>query len=99
LNRAVILWLACPAFCCPALLNFVPASFPPVSPPEHKEGVAVSSVSWMEPGVKVGATVFVPDGDPLPGIVFSRSAIHGPTASADMLHLHGHLQEREQQQS
>jgi hypothetical protein len=40
----------------------------------------------IEPSSEVKATVFIPDGtDPLPGIVFSHSAIHGPSNNTDLL--------------
>jgi hypothetical protein len=40
----------------------------------------------IEPGSEVKATVFIPDGsEPLPGIVFSHSAIHGPSNDTDLL--------------
>jgi hypothetical protein len=40
----------------------------------------------MEGSGKIGATVFIPDGnEPLPSIVFSHSAIHGPNNDADLL--------------
>jgi hypothetical protein len=40
-----------------------------------------------EPKGEVKATVFIPDiDDPIPGIVFSHSAIHGADRNADLLH-------------
>ncbi|MGC1451700.1 MAG: hypothetical protein WA830_16835 [Candidatus Sulfotelmatobacter sp.] len=40
----------------------------------------------IEKSGKVEATVFIPDGnDPLPGIVFIHSAIHGPYNNTDLL--------------
>jgi hypothetical protein len=40
----------------------------------------------LEKSGKVGATVFIPDSDePLPGIVFSHSAIRGPNNNTDLL--------------
>jgi hypothetical protein len=40
----------------------------------------------IEKSGKVGATVFIPDGnEPLPAIVFSHSAIHGPNNDTDLL--------------
>jgi hypothetical protein len=39
-----------------------------------------------EKSEKVEATVFIPDGnEPVPGIVFSHSAIHGPNNNTDLL--------------
>jgi hypothetical protein len=53
----------------------------------HVEGINVQRLDIIEKSGNVGATVFVPDGDePLPGIVFSHSAIHGRDSDADLLH-------------
>jgi len=52
----------------------------------HLEGVTVQRIAVIEKSGKVGATVFIPDGnEPLPGIVFSHSAIHGPNNDTDLL--------------
>jgi hypothetical protein len=53
----------------------------------HFEGISVQRLAVIEKSGKVGATIFIPDGDePLPGLVFSHSAIHGPDSNADLLH-------------
>ena len=52
----------------------------------HIEGITVQRLAVIEKSGKVGATVFIPDGnEPLPGIVFSHSAIHGPNNNTDLL--------------
>jgi hypothetical protein len=52
----------------------------------HVEGITVQRLTVMEKSGKVGATVFIPDGNELlPSIVFSHSAIHGPKNDADIL--------------
>ena len=52
----------------------------------HTQGIDIQRVAVIEPSSEVKATVFIPDGsDPLPGIVFSHSAIHGPSNNTDLL--------------
>jgi hypothetical protein len=52
----------------------------------HTQGIDIQRVAVIEPGSEVKATVFIPDGsEPLPGIVFSHSAIHGPSNDTDLL--------------
>lgn len=52
----------------------------------HVEGITVQRLAVIEKSGKVGATAFIPDGnEPLPSIVFSHSAIHGPGNDADLL--------------
>jgi hypothetical protein len=52
----------------------------------HIEGITVQRLAVIEKSGEVGVTVFIPDGnEPLPGIVFSHSAIHGPNNDADLL--------------
>jgi len=52
----------------------------------HTQGVDVQRVAVIEPNGEVKATVFIPDAsEPLPGIVFSHSAIHGPSNDTDLL--------------
>jgi hypothetical protein len=49
------------------------------------EGIDIQRVSVIEPHHKVRATVFIPEAsEPVPGIVFSHSAIHGPSNDADL---------------
>ena len=63
-----------------------PCRFSGTSNVGHVEGITVQRLTVMEKSGKVGATVFIPDGnEPLPSIVFSHSAIHGPNNDADLL--------------
>jgi hypothetical protein len=51
----------------------------------HFDGVTVQRLAVIETSEKVGATVFIPDGnEPLPSIVFSHSTIHGPHNDSDL---------------
>jgi len=50
------------------------------------DGISIQRVSLIEKRGTRDATVFIPDGDePLPAVVFSHSAIHGPYNSTDLL--------------
>ena len=52
----------------------------------HVQGITVQRLTVIEKSGKVGATVFIPDSnEPLPSIVFSHSAIHGPSNDTDLL--------------
>ena len=63
-----------------------PCKFSDTSYIGHAEGVTVQRLSVIEKSEKVGATVFIPDGnEPLPAIVFSHSAIHGLSNDTDLL--------------
>jgi hypothetical protein len=63
-----------------------PCKFGGTSGVGHIEGITVQRLAVIEKSGKVGATVFIPDGnEPLPGIVFSHSAIHGPNNDTDLL--------------
>jgi hypothetical protein len=63
-----------------------PCRFSGTSEVSHTQGIDIQRVFLIEPSRKVKATVFIPDGsEPLPGIVFSHSAIHGPSNDADLL--------------
>lgn len=63
-----------------------PCKFSSASGVGHIEGITVQRLAVIEKRERVGAMVLVPDGDePLPGIVFSRSAIHGPNNSTNLL--------------
>ncbi len=51
------------------------------------DGIEIQQVILIEPTGKVEATVFIPDArEPVPGIVFSHSAIQGPSSHVDLLH-------------
>src|SRR5579863_2370430 len=52
----------------------------------HADGISTRRVTLIEKAAKVDATIFVPDSnDPLPTIVFTHSAIHGPYNRSDLL--------------
>jgi hypothetical protein len=52
----------------------------------RSEGITIRRVALIEPSGEVGASVFIPDSnEPLPGIIFSHSAIHGAAANADLV--------------
>jgi len=64
-----------------------PCKFSGASAVRHVEGITIQRLTVIEKSGKVGATVFIPDGnEPLPCIVFSHAAIHGPTDDTDLLH-------------
>jgi hypothetical protein len=63
-----------------------PCKFSGTSGVGHIEGITVQRLAVIEKSGKVGATVFIPDGNELlSGIVFSHSAIHGPNNDTDLL--------------
>ena len=63
-----------------------PCKFSGTSGVGHIEGITVQRLAVIQKSGKVGAMVFIPDGnEPLPGIVFSHSAIHGPNNNTDLL--------------
>jgi len=63
-----------------------PCKFSGTSEVGHTQGIDIQRVAVIEPNSQVKATVFIPDGsEPLPGIVFSHSAIHGPSNDTDLL--------------
>lgn len=63
-----------------------PCRFSGTSEVGHTQGIDVQRVAVIEPDKEVQATVFIPDGgEPLPGIVFSHSAIHGSSNNTDLL--------------
>jgi len=63
-----------------------PCKFNGTSGVGHVEGITVQRLAVIEKSGPVGATVFIPDGnEPLPGIVFSHSAIHGLNNDTDLL--------------
>jgi hypothetical protein len=79
---------------CIAILSLLAASsaqkhtcsFSGISDVHHVDDITVQRLAVIEKSGKVGATVFIPDGNkPLPSIVFSHSVIHGPTNDVDIL--------------
>lgn len=86
MNRTVILCFAILGLVSTCAAEFRPCRFTYSSDAKRSEGVLIRRVAWMEPSGEVGASVFIPDStEPLPGIVFSHSAIHGATANADLI--------------
>jgi hypothetical protein len=48
-------------------------------------GITIQRVAFLEASGEVGATVFIPEREePVPGIVFSHSGIHGPKNDTDL---------------
>jgi hypothetical protein len=71
-------------FSCAA--QFAPCKSDKPSAVGHRDGVRELSLSFVEPSGATLAYVFVPDAEvPVPGIVFSHSAIHGVNARVDLL--------------
>ena len=53
---------------------------------EHREGITLRRVSFVEPTGKIGASVFIPDSRaPVPGIIFSHSSARDPDGRWDVL--------------
>jgi hypothetical protein len=53
---------------------------------EHREGVTLRRVSFVEPAGKIGASIFIPESSaPVPGIIFSHSSARDPDESWDLL--------------
>lgn len=83
-----------PAVLCVAIFSLLstcsaqklhPCTFGTMSDVSHVNGITTERLSVIEPRHE-GASVFIPDShDPVPGIVFSHSAIHGLNSSADLL--------------
>ena len=97
MNRIVILCVAVFGLLSTCAAQFHPCQFTQVSHAERSEGIAVSRVSLIEPSGEVGASVFIPDSnEPLPGIVFSHSAIQVLPRTPIWWVLRGRSPEREQ---
>jgi hypothetical protein len=66
--------------------QFAPCKVSKPSTGTHRDGITELTVSFLEPNGERGAHIFVPDRDtPVPGIVFSHSAIRGVNTRADLL--------------
>jgi hypothetical protein len=66
--------------------QFAPCKVSKPSTGEHRDGITELSVSFLEPSGEREAHIFVPDSEtPVPGIVFSHSAIHSVNTSVDLL--------------
>jgi hypothetical protein len=66
--------------------QFAPCKASKPSTVEHRDGITELRVSFLELSGERKARVFLPDSDaPVPGIVFSHSAIRGVNTRADLL--------------
>ncbi len=66
--------------------QFVPCKFGEATAAERRDGIAIRHVDIIEPSGAVRATVLVPDSVvPVPGIVFSYSAIQGNSSRTDLV--------------
>jgi len=71
--------------CSAAILPFVPCKIGSALNVGQAAGISFRRISFIESYGEVGASVFIPDAQtPIPGIVFSHSAIHGPRNTADL---------------
>jgi hypothetical protein len=78
--------VALAAGCSAQIAPFVPCQPGKASIVGHAEGITFKRLVFTESYGEVGATVLAPDSEqPIPGIVFSHSGIHGPTNSTDLL--------------
>jgi hypothetical protein len=86
MNRMLLLGVATFALLSTCAAQFRPCKFTEASTIGRGGTVTVRRLSVIEPGGEVGASVFIPESnEPLPGIVFSHSEIHGPSNDADLL--------------
>jgi len=71
----------------PCAAQFAPCKVSKPSTVAPRDGITELRVSFLEPsGDEREAHIFVPDSDaPVPGIVFSHSAIHGVNTRVDLL--------------
>jgi len=84
LLRAVLVVLST-SVCFAQIAPFVPCKPGKASTVGHADGISFQRVSFTEAGGVIGATVLIPDSKtPVPGIIFSHSAIHGPQNSVDL---------------
>src|SRR5262249_512789 len=79
----VLLLMSALAYTCSA--QFVPCKDGKLSTVGHAEGITFQRISFVERDTEIGASVFIPDSkEPVPGIVFSHSAIHGVKNQTDL---------------
>jgi hypothetical protein len=84
--RSLLVVVALAATCSAQIVPFTPCKPGKASIVGQAEGITFKRLVFVESSGEVGATVLVPDSQqPVPGIVFSHSAIHGPTNSTDLL--------------
>lgn len=82
LRLALVIMALAPA----AAGEFTPCKAGNTSMVGQAGGVTIQRVAFLEAYGEVGATVFIPDSEePVPGIVFSHSAIHAPSNKTDLL--------------
>lgn len=63
-----------------------PCAFSGTSTIGQSEKITIQRVALIEKKTRVEATIFIPNGtEPLPGIVFTHSAIHGSVSNTDLL--------------
>jgi len=88
MNRRLALCLSflfLPSFCTGQKMHA--CQFSGISFIDHSDGISTERVSIIEKKKKIDATIFIPDSSgPLPAIVFTHSAIHGPYSDTDLLH-------------
>ena len=82
LRLALVIMALAPA----AAGEFTPCKAGKTSMVGHAGGITIQRVGFHETYGEVGATVFIPDSEePVPGIVFSNSAIHGRSNNTDLV--------------
>ena len=82
---SAVLVILSASFCSAQIVPFVPCKSGASSTVGHADGITVKRVSFTEADRVIGATVLIPDSKvPVPGILFSHSAIHGPQNSVDL---------------
>jgi hypothetical protein len=80
-----VLVVAFASVCAAQFAPFVPCKTSSASTVGHYEQIAIERVKIFESSDEVEATVLFPNSDvPVPGIIFSHSAILGPNGSADL---------------
>ncbi len=68
------------------VVQFAPCKFGKAVLVGRAEGISVMRISIVEASGEIGASVFVPDGEaPLPGILFTHSAIRGSNVQTSLL--------------
>ena len=87
MRRSVFLFVvtACASTALAQIPDFVPCKFGEVTTVTHRADVTVRRVAIVEASGPLSATVFIPDRDlPVPGIIFTHSAIQGDSVRTDL---------------
>jgi hypothetical protein len=85
MRSLLALALAIVSLCAVAAAQFKPCEFGEAVTVGKTEGVTVRRVSLLESTGEVSATVYLPDSsEPVPGILFSHSAIQGPSSQTEL---------------